>query len=521
MPPPSRVRRPFDWRAAAVLLALAAVIVAERVHTYQEPFENDVAGYAVTGHEWLRGRPLYAELWDRKPPLLYATYAAAEVVCGYGRGAIFALNVTAALATLGGVYAAGRVGGGPVTGPVAGAVAGGLWAAVGGDLMSQANQPNAEVFINAAMTAAVALLLAWPARRRWPAAVALGGLFAAATLYKHHLVVTCAALAVGHVLGRRAEAGRRAAEMAVAFAVVAVAWAAVLAGFAAVGHLGVVVDVLFHQDAGYAGGLGWNMVASLAPGAVFRPATAWAVGPLVLVGGWLAFAARRGAAGPTPSAWGLWLAWAAGTWPAVALPGQLFPHYYQYWLPVACVAGGWSAAALLAAKPRVPAGLRWGIVGTTLAAVAVRQGWPYVRLTPDGWAAEKYPGGNYVQQKYLGRYLTRTLLRPGERFWVAGDDTSLYFESGQSPVSGLMYVGPLTLGDETAGYNRRLVDDLGRSPPDLVILSPLIERFPADAPVHAWLAAHYVPWVTTLGRPTYRMRVRKGSDLQRRVGAPG
>ena len=507
------IARLMPFRAVVVMLVLTLVVIAERARTYDEPFENDVAGYAVIAHEWMGGRSLYTDLWERKPPLLYATFAAAERVFGYGRGAVFAVNATAAVAILWAVYLAASAGGGPV----AGGIAAGLWAIVGGDLWAQANQPNGELFVNACLTPAVALLLAWPTRRRWVAAVAVGALFAAATLYKHHVIVTCVALAVGHVITRR-PAARRVGEMTVAFAVVAVAWAGLFAAFASVGHLGPMVDVLVHQNAGYAGGLLHNLAAALSPGLVFRPAMEWAIGPTVLLAGWLIFAARRGAAGAGRASWGLWIAWVVGAWPAVALPGQFFGHYYQYWLPVACVGGGWAAAGLLAAKPRLVAPLRWGLVTLGLAIPLYHDGWPYLHLTVDGWADEKYPGGNYVQQKYLGRYLPRHLLKPNERFWVAGDDTSLYFESRQSPLTGLLYVDPMTTGDATAAFNRRLVDDLARHPPDLVLLSPLILRFPQDAPIHPWLAAHYVPWLNPLGGRAYHLMVRRGSDLARRLG---
>ena len=107
---PARLRPPV--RVALALLGLAAVIVLERVRTYAEPLERDAAGYAVISHELVRGRTLYTDLWDRKPPLLYATFAAAERVVGYGPGEVFAVNVAAALVTLVGAYAAGAGGGG-------------------------------------------------------------------------------------------------------------------------------------------------------------------------------------------------------------------------------------------------------------------------------------------------------------------------------------------------------------------------------------------------------------------------
>ncbi len=79
------------------LLLLAAGIVLQRVHTYAEPPDRDLAVYAVIGHEMIRGRPLYADLYDNKPPLLHATFVMAERLVGYGPGEVFLINVAVTL----------------------------------------------------------------------------------------------------------------------------------------------------------------------------------------------------------------------------------------------------------------------------------------------------------------------------------------------------------------------------------------------------------------------------------------
>src|ERR1700720_2572279 len=108
----------------AALLGLCALIFFLRLHTYEEPLERDVAIYAVIAHEMLGGKALYSDLWDHKPPAIYVTYAAAELIAGYGRDSIFLLNVAAAIATLLACYLAGSASG---RGPVGGLVAAALW----------------------------------------------------------------------------------------------------------------------------------------------------------------------------------------------------------------------------------------------------------------------------------------------------------------------------------------------------------------------------------------------------------
>ncbi len=91
------------------LLLLSLLIALFRLHTYNEPLDRDLAAYAVIAHEMLAGRPLYADLWDHKPPAIHVTFALGEWLCGYGPQSIYFLNVAAAILTLLGVYAAGAV----------------------------------------------------------------------------------------------------------------------------------------------------------------------------------------------------------------------------------------------------------------------------------------------------------------------------------------------------------------------------------------------------------------------------
>ena len=76
-----------------LLLVLCGLLVLLRLHTYDEPLERDITTYAVIGHELLGGKALYTDLWDHKPPAIYVTYAAAELLSGYGRDSISSLTL--------------------------------------------------------------------------------------------------------------------------------------------------------------------------------------------------------------------------------------------------------------------------------------------------------------------------------------------------------------------------------------------------------------------------------------------
>ena len=475
----ARRRRP--WATAVLLIALAAVVVLERVHTAAEPLERDVAGYAVIGHEMNRGRHLYADLWDRKPPLMCGSFAAAERVTGYGPGEVLALNLAASLATLGGCYAAG--------GPGAAV----LYVLVGGDPWVLANQPNAEAFINAALAWAVVPLVGRRAVT-WRAAVAVGAGMTVATMYEQHQLVTCAAVAVGYVVAAgRGAVGRRSAVMGVAAATGAIVWGTVVAYYAAVGRLGAAVDVLFHQLF-HGVTLTGNLAAGLRPARLFPAVLAWGLAPLVLVAAAAAVGRRPGG----DRRWIVWVGWAVGTWAVVALPGAFFPHYYQCWIPPLCVAGGWAIDRLCGGR-RGLAGP--AVVAVVLVGLAARELPPY-GWGPDRWAAEKYPSENFAEQVAVGRQLADVLGPVGARFWVFGSDPTLYFAARQSPVTGLMYLEPLIDDPDPSGW-RRLVADLDRARPAVVLVRrSFMPWVPADCPARAYVAAHYRPVDPAPGLPT-------------------
>ncbi|PYS61899.1 MAG: hypothetical protein DMF76_09940, partial [Acidobacteria bacterium] len=128
------------------LLGLSCFIALARFHTYNEPLEHDITATAVIANEMRAGRPYYSDVWENKPPALYIAHIAGQYLFGYGRGYLYALNVSLALISLFGVYVAASSLG---MGRTAGLWAAVFWTLISGDMDLQANQPNTEAFLNA------------------------------------------------------------------------------------------------------------------------------------------------------------------------------------------------------------------------------------------------------------------------------------------------------------------------------------------------------------------------------------
>jgi len=491
-------------RTLLTLAVLAALIVVARLHTYHEPLERDITGAAVIGHEILAGRALYTDIWDHKPPALHVTHALAIAVAGYGPGAIYLLNVVAALTTLLGVYAAASA----IGGVGAGLWGAAFWTFVCGDLWLQANQPNTEAFINACLVWAFALLVRAGVRPPLPRLLMVGALLALGSLYKPVVVAPAGMLALAHLAAAPAGESRRRAliDVAVLGSVGAVAWLGTFAYFAAVGRFGDFYQAVFVYNRFYSGSVPRNLVAALAPETLV-PGILLIAAPVAVLT--LAGGVRAAIAGPGRP-WVYLAALLVGTELAIALPGQFYPHYYQLWLPSLSVGAGCALAAFVGVA-RIP---RWAphAVGAAALLLLVSQQLPLYQVPAETWARLKY-GELFVSEDHLGRELG-ALLAPGETFYEWGAETGLYFRSHRSPPSGAFYVFPLLAGPAAAPLAARAVADLERRPPTMFVVNKgVMFGGRIRHPVLNWAEPRYVAMAGSGNRGMFTLFVRRGSRL--------
>jgi 4-amino-4-deoxy-L-arabinose transferase-like glycosyltransferase len=530
----TKAAAPVSKRLATIgLICLAALLIVARLHTYQEPLERDITTYAVIAHELLQGRELYSDLWDHKPPGIHLTYVAAELLAGYGEAAVFLLNVLAATVTLAGAYAAGCA-----VGREAGVWAATFWVLISGDLALQANQPNSEVFINAALLWAFALYVRGePGPLSWTRAGAIGVLSFAASLYKpHQLVVVAVLTATALALGRHSTRGRQLAKIAMMAGVVVVGWGATWLYFAARGRAQAFHEVVFDYNRAYAGSLLENVAASLRWADLTGPSLP-TLAPLALLTG---LGIVLGA-GRETRRWMMLAAFGLSTHLVIAMPGQFHPHYYQQWFPPLVVGAAWAVVEVsqrLAARPwwvrRSP-----GLVAILiLLAIAV----PAYGRPASAWSVEKY-GEVFVASKALGGEIDR-LLAKDETFYLWGNETGVYFASRRTPPTGIVQAYPFVewFGNPRRATSRsvapsgssldrayadlyarapflqrletRLLSDLERTRPELVVQHVAWPLPPAR--IRDWLREHYRPFRSVGG---FVLAYREGGTLHARLRA--
>jgi hypothetical protein len=501
---------------AALLAACVVVLALQRLHTYDEPLERDLTTYAVVGHEMLRGRKLYSELWDNKSPAVYATYALGEIVAGYGPLAMFLLGVGAAVITLLGIYAAVRTS----ADSAAGLWAGAAWTLVSADRALQANQPNIEVFLNAAL---VWLFVLFTARSARP--LAIGALSALASLYKLVILPLLVVYHVMHVAVAPAGSRRRAVRDVLSSVLVLIAaWAAVLGYFAATGRGTEFWQAVFAYNESFAGSLLDNIRIGLTP-AQLMPPELWCALPLALLAligtAWLIRARHRQIAGA-------WCAYAIGIAAAVALPGKFWPHYYQLWLPLYCIGAGiglhaigqWIGRARTGLTARAAA--RWrDAIGATALAVVLATELPLYAQSPEAWSIAKY-GPVFRDVKLLAADVD-ALLGPDETFFEWGDETGFYYYTHRRPPSRFSYLYPIiTASAARPALEAELRADLERSQPELLIVNTVYVYPGAHLlAVFQWLDTHYYRWEKGPKRGSFEMCIREGGALEDRLRRAG
>ena len=492
-----------EHRWCAVLLAGCTLVLAlQRLHTYDEPLERDLTTYAVVGHEVLGGRQLYADLWDNKSPLVFATYAGGELIAGYGERAIFVLGLGAATLTLLGVAAAAWV--------ITGSRAAGLWAAAAWTLESadqalQANQPNIEVFLNASLVWIFVLLAT---RRARP--VLVGVLSAAASLYKLVVIPTLVLWQLVHVIRCAAEARRSVLrEVALSTGTFFAVWMAVVGYFAATGRAELFRQAVFTYNESFAGSLLANLLTGLTPDRLF-PRVLWCAAPLaVLAAIGFAWLMRSGR-------WRcgvLWLAYTGGTVVSVALPGRFWPHYYQLWLPVLAIGAGIGVHALA----QLSAPIRARTLGVAALAGVLAFELPYYGQSAAGWSRAKY-GDVFVDAKRVAAEID-TVLAPGETFYEWGDETGFYYYTRRRPPSGIFYVYPVIVAAPLRPVlEERVLRDLEKTRPELLVVNTTY-LYPGMQllPLGAWLGANYSRWDDAPTRGYFQFFVRNGGALDGRV----
>jgi hypothetical protein len=496
----------------AILLAMSTLLFVARYRICGQPLNHDVTYYAALGSELLNGAAVYSRVFDHKPMGIHYTFAIAQALAGHGMKSIFLLSFFGSIVVLAAVCrgAAATRSGWP-----AGAWAAAIWTIISGSMMIEGNQPNTELFVNGCLAWVVALFLNMRSNGYGKGRLlTVGCLLALASFYKHVIIVGAGWVVLAHFAGmpRKLRVPRQ---------VLIHLFCLGLPGFLAWGlHASYMfatqrgepfITGLFAFNRMYGGSIVGNLVNGLRPTALFpdilEPLSLLVLTSIVAIGMW---------SGQERLRIRLLLAgYAVGTYINVAMAGKWYGHYYQLWLPLLSIVGGWSVAT----AGRHLRGLhRWlqPFPGFALLAVLCWYQAPTYRLSPDDWSIKVLGSDVNLRTRQLGEQIDSFLL-PSERIYHWGDDTGLYYHTARRPSSGYLSDYATTGTVLSPWLNAKILSELESSPPDLVIVSKIKAPHGLSGhPVLDWLSPRYSLLQANADRGYWLLYARNGSDLQSR-----
>jgi len=500
-----------------ILGLLSFLVFKQRLYSYQEPVECDTALFSVLAREWRLGRELYSDLWDNKPPGIILTYAAAQQVVGSGPNSILLLATFSSIFTLFGIYFAAFWMTGDWRSGVWGAA---FWTLVNADPYLEANQPLAEVFVNVVW----AWAMAWAIRALKKEGsskdlVVAGCLLALASFYKHHLVVSNVLIAlsiVGAMISHRTfrNWGSSVCDLWKLLSPSFLLWIVVFSYFAVTGRFLIFWNTLitysrYYAEGSGAHGLTANILSSIYPSTLRTVSKQGVFYPLIP----LALAALPGlflGLKAKDRGWLLWLGFITSAWIGIALPGRLYPHYYQLLLPPLAIGAG--AAGSLPMKELKWRPAAWISVVWILALfiVLLFREIPLYRLEPEEWSRLKY-GEVYITVKKMGEEIGRNLL-PQETFYEIGYEPGLYYYSRRRPPTGDLLADHWETGPFHKSFSEKIIHDLAAHKPELLVTTRFWMANPENLrqPVLQWCLARYRPFSSEFAHGPFLLYARQG-----------
>jgi len=480
-----------------------------KIWKWDEPIETDMFTYCMGGHAILTSKLLYYQLWDQKPPLAHFIYGCVELLFGYGKTQIRAVNIifSSILITECWVLIMAllqsyrdRI--------LAMAL---LVLGILPNITYEVNQPNTELLINSLLAAAF-LIACLGEENRWNA-VLFGITCALSTLIKHHAVLPCGLLALFHgFLSREKNPLKRFSFLIGFIAFTGCFWGFMFLYFHMKGHFVDIWQNLVMSNVTY------NQNFSLTLWQIVQPHNVIFL-LLALTGSWAALFYKSGSNQDRLGFLSIGLA--TGCYLMLAAPGKWWPHYYQLMIfPMVC-----SALLVLGSCPQDSKRLAQRILRIFLIAVIASLSlynlWIYSTLNPYEISIKKYKGPWYLETELMAPKIN-SLLEGDEWFFQWGQDIGLYVYTNRWPHTRLNSYFPFIVGKVQDFVYPIFFHDVAVSPPDMVVFPhPQIGMIAPNIkdPILDWITTNYFPIPNEKDPVPYLLCARIGSNLDKRLPA--
>lgn len=488
--------RPDDGRRGLTFFWILTILafIALRAPCVSIPLERDEGEYAYIAQRALLGEVPYRDIFDQKPPGVFALYAVPFVLFGQSVEAIHVFMYVCTLVTT--VLIAMLVS--RIADARAGVLAALAFAVMSIDPRLLATAANTEKFMILATVGMMLCALAGLDTRRrlwWLGCGVCGGL---AFWIKQVAIADLAFVAMIPVCGHWPIKGRRAVrslllDHAALVAGLVCASIPIIVYFVRTGAWDAFLDCVFLHNFQYVQQVSWSgRWHNLGLAAAHLAGSHWAV--WVLSVGGVVFGCRG-------RCWCRWFlcGWLLFSFVGVSLGGLYSYHYFVQLLPaLAALAGlglarpaGWFASRPVAARYGGWAALVLGVVGpVVLASRAV-----FAAPSPAAASRAMYRLNPFAQSVAIGRYV-KEHSAPDETVFILGSEPQILFYAHRKSASRYIFVYPLTgsFGD-ALDRQKQVAEEVLRARPRhiVIVLIPTSHRLGRGSELYLWNAVRQ--WV--------------------------
>ena len=460
----------------ATLFLLIFATVFLRLHSLGEPLERDLTTYAYISHHILNGEKLYTELWDHKPPGIYAAYMMAELLWGYDPRGIVYLGIVFSLVSLVFLFAFLN----RITDRKTAILGSAFWVFASNSILIHANQPNVETFMNAFTLMALWFLALWNGRRK-EFLFFSGSCFAIATWFKMNAVFSMAMVCLYLVISRREynqvqDFKERGLTLSVFLSPLFLLWVGTFSYFNLRGRLYDFWEAVFYFNSYYSGNVLkniWTFFGS--PDKLFHVCLSdiWIL--VLLSMAWLGTGQRQYGSLTRP----FFILLLMGLFVEVASTGISEPHYYQLLLPVFCILPALFFHDVIE-RAGSPTSKRLKIFLSSLTLVPLlimsSQQILFLTMTPFEISEKKY-GDQFIKPFEVAREIKK-MTGPSQKIYEWGAETGIYYYSKRSSAADIFYIYPLLKGpkEERMKKSQRVYEQVSSARPELFIYNQYYEK---------------------------------------------
>lgn len=472
----------------ALLVGCCGLILLERLYTYHQPLEWDLATYTLVARQLLLGQKLYVDVWDIKPPGIFAVHAIAQGICGDGLFTIFLLSSVVAVGTCIAIYLSlARVN------RFAAVIGCAVFSVVSADLLLEANRANTEAYINLLLAISIACMLH---AKRTRTLIFAGFLIGLATLFKQVAIVYLAALFFAPTIARTK--WKRVLPL---LGPVAILWALVFGYCSLTGRFHIAWITFIIAPRAYGGNVSDQFRLLIQ---IFRSSQLVSLLPMTVMTGLAILLSSKHRS--------MLLALLVTSVVAIALPGHLWSHYLQLLIVPLSLGTGYGVIALLECSSKKLA-YATGIIAVV--GLIILQA-PSYQLPVSQWTERQNGGGYIILQDAIAPL--QKLLKDDETFFVWGDEPWMYHRLNRQLPTGMVFRSHVVDSPVEDELSKVVLAQLQKHPPDLLLIREG-RGGPENHPIWRWLMEHYRPLpYDGKNYPLLQRYAHENSDLLMRAG---